>query len=185
MIGSLRGKILEVRASSILLEVQGVGYAVSLSLPALAVLQACAEVFLYIHDHVREDVRDLYGFGTAEELDFFRQLIGVSGVGPKAALTILSAGSFQSVKNAVMAGDISMLTSVPGVGTKTAQKVVLELKGRLIEEKETAPQDREVLDALLSLGYNSSQAREALKNLDPSLTDTAERIRFILKNVSK
>lgn len=185
MIASLRGKILEIRASSVLLEVQGVGYAVSLSLSALADLRAGAEVFLYIHDHVREDVRDLYGFSTVDELDFFKQLISVSGVGPKAALNILSAGSYQTVKNAVMNGDISLLTSVPGVGTKTAQKVVLELKGRLVEEKETAPQDREVLDALLSLGYNSNQAREAVKNIDPAITDTSERIRFVLKNFSK
>lgn len=184
MIGSLRGTILEVHPSHALLEVQGVGFCVKASIPLLATLRAGEERLLYIHDHVREDMRDLYGFASGEELHFFEKLISISGVGPKVALTILSAGTLDAVRRAVMAGDIATLTSVPGVGTKTAQKIILELKGQLVEEQDVTSEDRDVIEALVALGYSSSQAREALKRVDASVTETSERVREALRNLS-
>jgi Holliday junction DNA helicase RuvA len=184
MIGSLRGTVLEIRSPVILVEVHGIGYSVTVSIPTLSSLKVGTEAFFYIHDHVREDARDLYGFATLDEVDFFKKLLGVSGVGPKAALAILSSGPFDQVRRAVMSADLSMLTSVPGVGTKTAQKVVLELKGKLVEEQEITGGDREVVEALVSLGYTSSKAREALKLVDSSIEDTSERIRRALKNLA-
>jgi Holliday junction DNA helicase RuvA len=185
MIGSLRGNVLEVHPTFALLEVQGVGYLLKGSIPFLAALKSGEERFVYTHDHVREDAHDLFGFGTLEELRFFEKLISISGVGPKVALTIMSAGSLDTVRRAIMAGDLTTLTSVPGVGTKTAQKIVLELKGQLVEDDATSGPDREVLDALVSLGYSGTQARDAVKHVDPSVTETGARVREALRLLSK
>lgn len=183
MIGSLQGKVLEVHSAYVLLQVQGVGYRVKASLPVLAKLKAGEEKFLYIHDHVREDARELFGFLSLDELNFFERLIGISGVGPKVALTLMSAGSLKTVCAAIMSGDLDTLTAVPGIGKKTAQKIVLELKGQLVEEQGVGVGDREALEALVSLGYSSGQAREALKKVAASVTDTSERVRQALRNL--
>ncbi len=185
MIGSLRGKILEVHATFALLEVNGVGYAVKAPAPVLASLTAGDERLLYIHDHVREDARDLYGFSSRTEQEFFERLLGVSGVGPKVALTILSVGSIDTVRRAVMQGDLALLTSVPGVGKKTAQKIILELKGQLVEEEGMTEGDGEVVLALVSLGYAAQTAREALKSVPESVTDISDRVREALKFLAK
>lgn len=185
MIGSLRGSIVEIHPSHALLEVQGIGYVIKGSIPMLAALKVNEERRLYIHDHVREDAHDLYGFASHEELSFFEKLISISGVGPKVALTILSAGSIDTVRRAVMGGDLATLTSVPGVGTKTAQKIVLELKGQLVEDQGVSTEDREVIEALIALGYSAAQAREALKRVEASVTGTSERVREALRNLSK
>jgi Holliday junction DNA helicase RuvA len=184
MIGSLRGRILEVHPAFAILEVQGIGYVIKSSIPFLASLMAGEERFVYIHDHIREDAHDLFGFGSIDELAFFERLISISGVGPKVALTILSSGTIDSVKRAVMAGDLDALTSVPGVGKKTAQKIVLELKGQLVEEEGETSGDREAVEALVSLGYSASQARGAMKHVAPTIMDTSARIREALRFIS-
>ena len=115
MIGSLKGIVAEVLPGFMLLDVDGVGYRVHASVPTLASCVSGEEQRLYIHDHVREDSRDLYGFPTAADLAMFERLISISGIGPKAALTLLSVGSVETIRRAIMAGDIALLTSVPGV----------------------------------------------------------------------
>ena len=185
MIGSLRGRVIELHASYALLESAGVGYVVRLTPQSLSELVENEERFLYIHDVVREDARELFGFLTRVELELFERLLRVSGVGPKVALTILSAGSGESVRRAIMQGDLALLTSVPGVGTKTAQKIILELKGQLVDDEGSSPGDGEVIEALMSLGYSSQAARSALKSVPPSVTDVAERVRDALKSLSK
>ncbi|MBU1033100.1 Holliday junction branch migration protein RuvA [Patescibacteria group bacterium] len=184
MIGSLRGKIIEVHASHALLETNGVGYKIRASIPALASFLVGQDKFLYIHDNVREDARNLFAFESHQELVMFEKLISISGVGPKAALTIMSVGTLETVRTAVMSGDLATLTSVPGIGKKTAQKIILELKGQLVEEQKEPTGDREVVDALVSLGYSSSQARDAMKEIDSSITDVSERIRQALRSLS-
>ncbi|MFA4955248.1 MAG: Holliday junction branch migration protein RuvA [Patescibacteria group bacterium] len=183
MIASLRGRVLEVHAGYLILEVNGVGYQIKASASVLAKVHAGDERLFYIHDHVREDVRDLYGFVSSREQEFFEKLLAVSGVGPKVALTIMSVGQIDQVKSAVMRGDLALLTSVPGVGTKTAQKIVLELKGQLVEA-DGAPEDSEVVDALVSLGYSAQQARAALKSLPHDL-EVPERVRQALKYLGR
>ncbi len=185
MIGSLRGRILEVHPSYALVEVQGIGYACRASMPTLSSLQAGEERFLYVYDHVREDVHDLFAFTSHEEKEFFERLLSISGVGPKVALTILSAGSIAVVRQAVMTGNVTLLTSVPGVGKKTAQKIILELKGQLVEDDDVGSEDREVLEALISLGYSASQAREGLKYVSSAIVGTSERVREALRNLSR
>lgn len=181
MIGSLRGTVIEVSPTGLLLEIQGIGYSIITTRSVLSKTTSGEQMFVYIHDHVREDAHDLYGFVTHGELTFFEQLIGISGVGPKLAMTMLSGGTVDDLRAAIMAGDLSRLTNVPGIGKKTAQKIVLELKGQLVDEEQATPQDRDALEALVSLGYSATQARDALKSVAPSVMDVSVRIREALK----
>jgi Holliday junction DNA helicase RuvA len=185
MIGSLRGQLLEYTANQLLLEVSGVGYRVLVPGSVLALLKTGEELFLYIHDHIREDLHDLYGFLANADLQLFEQLLSISGVGPKVAMTILGIGSADTVRRAIMSGDLDLLTSVPGVGKKTAQKIVLELKGQLVELSESSPTDQEVIQALQGLGYSIAQAREVVKQLSPDLVSTSDRIREALRWLAK
>ncbi|MFZ2803846.1 MAG: Holliday junction branch migration protein RuvA [Patescibacteria group bacterium] len=185
MIGSLRGAVLEIHPTFLLLEVQGIGYAVKASSQVLTTVRPGSEFFIYTHDHVREDAHDLYGFATRSEQELFERLLSVSGVGPKVALSILSAGPFDSVRRAIMAGNLDMLTSMPGIGKKTAQKIILELKGQLVEEESMPTGDGEVLEALVSLGYSREQAREALKAVPSDITDVSLRVREALRHLAK
>lgn len=185
MIGSLRGQVTEAHAGFFLLEVNGVGYLIKSSATTLASLKAGEERLMYIHDHVREDARDLYGFAVRAEQELFERLLSVSGVGPKVALTILSAGTHDAIRRAILQGDLALLTSVPGVGTKTAQKIILDLKGQLVEAQEMAPGDVEVLEALTSLGYSAAQARDALKSIPRETQDVSVRVRDALRHLSK
>ena len=185
MIGSLRGKILEVGATFSLLEIAGIGYRVMSPPSVLNTLKAGNDIFLYIHDHVREDAHDLYGFLTGADLQLFERLLTISGVGPKVGMTILSLGSAELVRHAIMNGDITTLTSVPGVGKKTAQKIMLELKGQLVELGQEAPADREVIEALQSLGYTLSQAREAMKAITSESASTSDRVREALRFLAR
>jgi len=185
MIGSLRGNVLEVHAGFCLLEVAGVGYTVRAASGTLGSLKAGEERFLYIHDVVREDTRDLFGFLSRTDIELFERLLGVNGVGPKVALTILSAGSGEAVRRAIMQGDLALLVSVPGVGKKTAQKIILDLKGQLVEEEGLPSGDTEVIDALVGLGYPMQTAREAVKKIPSSITDVSARVREALRSLSK
>lgn len=184
MIGSLRGTIVNLRAASVLLEAGGVGYVVHAAPGTVSGLRTGEEVFLYIHDHIREDSHDLYGFAAEDDLELFENLISVSGVGPKVGLAMLSIGRADTVRKAIMNGDLSLLTSVPGVGKKIAQKIILELKGQLVDEDTVHGSDKEVVEALVSLGYSASQAREGLKAVPADLTDVSERVREALRNLS-
>lgn len=184
MIGSLRGVVLERSAQSILLEVNGVGYKVGVTPGLLALTKTGEPLFLYIHEVIREDAHDLYGFLTQDDLELFLKLLSVSGVGPKVANTILSLGSADAVRKAVMSGDVETLTSVPGVGKKTAQKIVLELRGQLVDDGELGGEDGEILSALQSLGYSSSDARAALKRVGSSVAGVSDRLREALKQLS-
>lgn len=185
MIGSLRGRIIELYPSHLLLEVGGVGYRVRTTPGVIGELETNADAFLYIHEHIREDAHDLFGFLKSDDLDLFRSLLGVSGVGPKVALVLLSLGEAKAVRNAILTGDLTYLTSAPGVGKKLAQKIVLELKGQLVEESVEDVGDKDVRDALISLGYSAAQANEAMKGVSEEVTDTSERIREALRRLSK
>jgi Holliday junction DNA helicase RuvA len=185
MIGSLRGSVLERGADWMLLEVNGVGFRVRVSPSVLSGVAGQKEAFVFIHDHVREDARDLFGFLSLADLELFEKLLSISGVGPKAAMTILSIGSADQIRAAIMAGNLSFLTSVPGVGTKTAQKIILELKGQLVSKEEEISADQEVVQALVGLGYSAAQAKEACKYIPEDITDPSDKVRFALKTLSK
>lgn len=185
MIGSLRGRVLEISPLFALVEAGGVGYRVTASPSVLTLVKTGDEAFFYVHDHIREDSHDLYGFLKSEDLALFERLLQISGVGPKVAMTILSVGSADTVRRAIMSGDIDTMTSVPGVGKKTAQKIILELKGQLVDAESQSPEEREVTEALQALGYSGQQAREALKNLGATKANTSDRVREALRFLSK
>lgn len=184
MIASLRGIVLEITPTFALIEVHGVGYRVFATPATLGGMRKREDAFLYTYDLVREDVHDLYGFTSFEDLRLFERMIAISGVGPKVALAMLSIGNAETLKRAIMNGDLTALTSIPGVGKKIAQKIVLELKGQIVDREELSGSDREVIDALVSLGYSATQAKDALKGIPSDVTDVSDRVREALRTLS-
>ncbi|MDO8659152.1 MAG: Holliday junction branch migration protein RuvA [Candidatus Parcubacteria bacterium] len=187
MIGSIKGKIILKTEKFLIVETNGVGYKISVSPDTLSQVQKTgAEIMLWIHTHVREDILDLYGFLERKELEFFEMLINVSGIGPKGALSILGITSIETLSKAISTGDTSYLTKVSGIGKKTAEKIVIELRDKLAnkmkggEEGTSLQGELDALEALKSLGYSQNQAREALKNISPELNTNA-KIREALK----
>lgn len=175
MIGSVRGSVIECAPhGEVLLEVGGVGYRVLVPLGALSGLAPSSNAFLFTHLHVRDDAMVLYGFPTRDERDTFETLIAASGVGPKLALAILSALSPGLLRSTVTEGDVGSLVSVPGVGKRTAQKLIVELASRLdapdldlTDGSGEAPSARlEARAALTELGYSADEIRSALDRLD-------------------
>ncbi len=187
MISHLRGTILEVTERYAVLEVGGMGYKVYCAVDTLAGLRAGVEAALHTYLAVREDALDLYGFPTADEKNFFELLISVSGIGPRSALGILSVATTDTLKRAIGTGDTSYLTKVSGIGRKTAEKVVLELRDKMrahVDMKETPHALRaesDVVEALKALGYSQNEARDALKEVTDEHVGTNARIREALK----
>jgi len=191
MIGSIKGKIILKTDKFVIVETNGVGYKISISpdtLSRLTLRQGSGQkeandfVSFWIHTHVREDSFDLYGFLEYKELEFFEMLINVSGIGPKSALIILSIASIETLKKAIGTGDISYLTKISGIGKKTAEKIVIELRDKMGEDKSdiSLKGELDALEALKSLGYSQHEAREALKGVT-SDSDTNTKIREALK----
>jgi Holliday junction DNA helicase RuvA len=193
MIGSIKGKIILKTDKFLIVETNGVGYKISVSPDTLSKLSAPrkssgqndTEVSFWIHTHVREDVLDLYGFLDRQELEFFEMLINVSGIGPKGALSILGVASIGTLKKAIGTGDTAYLTKISGIGRKTAEKIVIELRDKMKEEKAGTSLQGELdaLEALKSLGYSQNEAREALKKVSAN-TNTNAKIREALKILS-
>lgn len=183
MIGSIKGKIVLKTEKFLIVEASGVGYKISVSPDTLSkATKLNNEIFLYIHTHVREDSFDLYGFLDYEEQEFFEMLLNVSGIGPKGALAILGITSIDTLKKAIGTGDTSYMTKISGIGKKTAEKIVIELRDKVGTAKEGATLQGELdaMEALKSLGYSQSEAREALKKVSAD-ADTNTKIREALK----
>ncbi len=183
MIGSIRGKIILKTEKFLLVETGGIGYKINASVDVLSkVKKTGEEIMLFVHTHVREDAFDLYGFLDRTELEFFEMLLNVSGIGPRSALAILSIASIETLRKAIATSDISYLTKISGIGKKTAEKIVIELRDKVGTELEGSSLQVE-LDALLalkSLGYSQNEAREALKKVSPE-ANTNDKIREALK----
>ncbi len=175
MIGQLRGKLLFKKPNLVLVDVQGVGYEVFIPLTSFYELPAeGGEVTLKVHTHVREDALTLFGFGSQREKDLFLKLISISGIGPKLAIAILSGAKVEELAQAIADGNLARLTAIPGVGRKTAERVVLELKSQitpfLLPEQagaSGAPAGadalrEDILSALVNLGYPRAGAEKAL-----------------------
>ena len=183
MIGSIKGKIVLKTEKFLILETNGVGYKINVSPDTVSKAKKVGdEMMLWIHTHVREDILDLYGFLDHSELEFFEMLISVSGIGPKGALTILGVASIDTLRKAISTSDISYLTKISGIGKKTAEKIVIELRDKMGEEKKGSSLQGELdaMEALKSLGYSQNEVREALKKVSPN-TDTNTKIREALK----
>ena len=196
MISYLRGQLLGVDEDRVVLEVQGIGYEVAVPSTVLQKLPSKGqELELYTHLHVREDALQLYGFSTPQERAMFRVLITARGIGPKVALTILDKFPGDSLAAVLERGEVDPLLKVPGVGKKTAQRLILELKGKLPEsffkdEEKTAEEqvDNEVVQALLALGYSRQESLEALRKIQPRSAEessTEAVLRLALRELGK
>lgn len=187
MIGHLRGVVIFSCDKYVVLDVGGIGYKVYISPDTASAISTEESAKLWTHLVVREDALDLYGFLDQKELDFFKLLIGISGIGPKGALGIMSVAPVETVLSAIGTGDTSYLTKVSGIGKKNAQKIILELKdkiGNLISTEQTnigLHEDIDVIEALKSLGYKEREAREVLQELSPDIKGASEKITEALK----
>jgi len=183
MISSLRGQVVARRLDGVVLDVNGVGYLVQTTVRALRKAQARGEVTLDTYLHVREDVLQLYGFAEPAERELFELLLSVSGVGPKVALAIVSNSTPSDLRRAIALEDETRFVAIPGIGRKTAQRILLELKEKLgpAEGSGAAPgQELVARDALVELGYSVNEAERALAATDPGLPPE-ERVRQALR----
>lgn len=189
MIAELQGKISARKANSVVVMIGGLGYQVHISTYTLGKIATLSEVHFYVHTHVREDALLLYGFLEEAEKVMFELLIGVSGIGPKVALSVLSAADTRTLRTAIVHKDPSILTRVSGVGKKMAERIILELQNKVesgdLADQEEARADQEAQEALTALGYSVTQAREALKLVPADVTDLSLRVRQALKNLGK
>ncbi|MFC1916373.1 Holliday junction branch migration protein RuvA [Chloroflexota bacterium] len=189
MISSLHGKVESLGSDWAIINVGGIGFQVYMPTSTLSTLGAIGkEVQLYTHFHLREDNATLYGFASAEELTLFQTLIGVSGLGPKMALAMLSGMSVEQLVTAIATGSTDLLTVIPGIGKKVASRIVLELKEKIgagwitTPATQLAQENTDVLAALTSLGYSAAEATRAIATL-PTTTDLSleEKIKLALE----
>jgi Holliday junction DNA helicase RuvA len=187
MISRLRGKAVAWDADGLVLDVNGVGYRLFATPAAVKKADGADEVVLETHLHVREDAMQLFGFADGDERELFEQLLSVSGVGPKVALAIVSGYSPGELRRAIVREDDALFQSIPGIGKKTAQRVVLELKEKIaplaaVEAPHLGAGDGHIVarDALVELGYSAAEAEQRLAAVDPDLPP-AERVREALR----
>lgn len=189
MIAKLTGKIEYLRDKWIIVDVAGVGYKVFLTDFTLGKIAGADEGSFFIYTYVREDILALYGFISLEEKEMFELLISISGIGPKAAVGILSIADPVSIRAAILNNDPTILTKVSGVGKKTAERVILELQNKVADmpmgERKEVAADSDTIEALMSMGYNAFQAREALKLIPKDINTIEEKIKFALKEMGK
>lgn len=193
----VNGTVAEIGPNLAVIDCGGVGYACATTNYTLAQLKRGEQAKLYTYLHVREEIFDLYGFSTQAELSSFKMLLGVSGVGPKAALAILSSGTPDQLALSIVTGDEKSLTGVPGIGKKIAQRIILELKDKLAKEQTgfdarmgtlspipAGGKTQEAASALAVLGYSSQEISAALKDVDAALP-VEEMIRIALKKMAR
>ena len=192
MIGRIQGTLVSVHPPRLLVDCQGIGYEVDVPMSTLYQLpQTGQKITLLTHFQVREDAQQLFGFATETEREAFRQLIKISGVGSRTALAVLSGMSVNELAQAIALQEAGRLTQVPGIGKKTAERLCLELKGKLAPDLgitggklQAIEASSEVLQALLALGYSEKEALLALKQIPPD-TSVSDGIRMGLKYLSK
>lgn len=189
MIAKIKGTIEYMKDSYVVVNVNGIGYKIFSTPYILGKIAGQEEVNFFTHTHVREDILALYGFLSINELEMFELLISISGIGPKAAIGILSVADVKTIHTAILNEDSSVLTRVSGVGKKTAERVILELKNKIAElpgfEKDQVMADSDALEALIGMGYSQTEAREALKLVPKDIKDVGERVKVALRNLGK
>jgi Holliday junction DNA helicase RuvA len=182
MIARLRGKLIEKEPARVVVDVNGVGYEVFVPLTTFTSMpEHGAEVSVDIYTHVREDVIALYGFSSRQERRVFERLISISGIGPRLAVTILSGGSVEGLVGAIRRGDLARLTAIPGVGKKTAERIVIELRDKLQDVTEEAPKpsvEVDVMSALENLGYPRAMVEAAVRRAVDGDTEAGFEVLF-------
>lgn len=188
MIAFLEGKVELKTAKFAVLNVNGIGYKVFVSDSILRKLKQESEARFFVYSHLRENLSELYGFETFDALELFELLLSVNGVGPKAALSIMMLSSAETLKQAIASGEKTLLTKVSGIGQRTAERIILELKNKVSASPGSVKKlesDSEAADALISLGYTRSQAGKALKQISVKTECVEDRVREALKVLSK
>ncbi len=181
MIASISGIVINKHSDSLIIETGGIGYLVFTINDVLASSQLNKPIKLMTHMVIREDHQSLYGFSTQEELQLFSMLLSVSGIGPKAALGILNSGQASELKSAIARGDSAIFTAISGVGQKTAQRLILELKNKIGVGVDTIGGDsKEIINALAGLGYNMYEIRQVLGKISHQMS-LEEKVKEALK----
>ncbi|MEI8143357.1 MAG: Holliday junction branch migration protein RuvA [Candidatus Berkelbacteria bacterium] len=187
MIAYLKGKIVLASQGRLIIDVSGVGYKVMVA--SQKSQEIGSETELFIHEHIREDADDFYGFEKYEELELFERLISVNGVGPKAGLLIMAAGSVAEIVSSIQLGNIAFFKSITGIGNKVAAKIILELKDKVanISDAELIgnfDQEDDVVEGLISLGYKKAELTKIIAKIPADLTESEDKIRWCLRNLS-
>lgn len=186
MISRLTGTISEKLVDRVVVDVGGLGYEVFLTATEAEAASESRPATYFIYEQLREDAHNLFGFTTRDAREFFVHLIGTSGVGPKVAMAILSATSLEQLKAAISSGDAELFRGVAGVGKKTAERIMIELKGKMVDLGPSSLSSSDsTYQALLGLGYSAPQAASAIAKLPPGLTDDQSRIKAALKELAK
>ena len=194
MIYQVNGNLIAKHKDFVVIEVSGIGFKITSTTNTINTIKLEQKILLHTYLHVREDALDLYGFHSTLEREVFLLLIGISGIGPKLAITILSGILPDELKDKIISGDIASLTSIPGVGAKTAKRIIVELKDKFtkIEEGSLGFSDKlnsklydDALNALLSLGYSSQQSKQVLDHIANGKDDNNQNIETIIKTALK
>jgi len=191
MIAKIEGQISYVGDRFLIVDVSGVGYKLFVTNEAISLSKVEESIKLWVHTAVRENSIDLYGFLDIEELSFFELLLDVSGIGPKSALSTLSVAPVSTLRKAIASGDTTYLNKVSGIGRKTAEKIIIELKDKLkeyegdIATSQVMQEERDILEALRTLGYSQDEAREAIKRIPADMTEMNNRLKEALKIIGR
>lgn len=193
MISYLKGVIFIKKPKYLIMLVNNVGYEIFASEKTLSLLNESAEASLYIHHHITENAQELYGFTNQPELEMFKNLIGISGVGPKSALGVMASATVEDIIQAILSEDPALLRTVSGIGPKTAERIVVELKSKIgklgkemnMKDASVAPKDIETIEALIGLGYSRREIMDVIKQVPSDTTDTSEKIKRSLKLLAR
>ena len=184
MIASLKGIVTHSSSGFVVLDVHNVGYRVQVTEEVRGRLKIGSDALLWTHAAIRENSHELYGFQTHTDVTFFEMLISVSGIGPKSALAIMNLEQTERLAQAIARGDTSYLTKVSGIGKKSAEKIIVELRDKMLLRDGTGDNgsgDGDAIDALRTLGYSIKEAREALKSVPAEIEETGDRLKEALK----
>lgn len=202
MISWLSGKIKYKGKKFIILDVNGVGYKVFVSSKTLSQINSPSnsslnrggekggDIELFIHQHLREDTSDLFGFLTFEEMQFFEAILSVAGVGPRVGMNILAEAPILEIKKAIVSGDVLFFDSIPGIGRRKAERFIVELKDKIDimpreKEERSVVADHDVVDALVKLGYKRREAQIAVRQIPSEIKETKEKVKWVLKSLGK
>jgi len=195
MIASINGIIKLNREGFLIIEAGGIGYKVFVPNSIAGNIRVGDEIFLYIYHHITESSQSLYGFNTYDEQEFFELLLTISGIGPKVALNVLNAATLSDIREAVIANNPDILTNISGIGKKTAERIVLELKNKItigdvrpVGTKSAdlgATANLDIYQALIQLGYNAVEARTAIKMIPDNVSDPDKKLKEALKNLGR
>lgn len=183
MIAMLTGTVIYKLSNSLIIDIQGVGYEVLTTVEDWGAAKVNETTTVHIYEQIREDAHNLYGFFNPQAKELFVQLLGVNGVGPKVALATLSAAGVDWLTQAIASGDASLLKGISGVGKKTAERIMVELAGKV--SSVAAPINDETYQALVGLGYTPVQASEAVVGLPSDITEVGERVKLALKGINR